>query len=235
MYKILKIKNRQHGFTIIELMIATTVFSVILLLATNGVIQIGRLYYKGITTSRTQEAARSVAEEVSRNFQLSKAGDSYTSRENLDDPAIVVRSVCFGINRFTYIIDYQINKNEGRKHALWYDNVQENSCPGADPAKAMSVAQFNQDNPSNGTEGSNGKELLSNNMRLLRFDINSAGSTTNITVRVAYGDNDLLDIYENNARDRTPVPIENGQCKLSIAGSSFCAVSELDTVVQRRL
>lgn len=61
------IKNTA-GFTIVELMIATVVFSVILILITTGIIQIGKAYYKGIIGSRTQETARKITDEVGRSI-----------------------------------------------------------------------------------------------------------------------------------------------------------------------
>ena len=68
--KMYKIKNRRHhlsyfsgqkGFTVLELMIATTVFSVMLLLTTTGMIQIGKVYYKGLVTAKTQDTVRSIS------------------------------------------------------------------------------------------------------------------------------------------------------------------------------
>ena len=57
-------RAEQNGFTIIELLIATTVFSLILLISVAGILQISRMYYRGVTQSRTQETARSIIDEV---------------------------------------------------------------------------------------------------------------------------------------------------------------------------
>src|SRR3990172_9120101 len=62
------------GFTIVELMIATTIFSVILLIVTFGMLQIGRTYYKGITLTKTQNAARSIIDTISQDIQFSGEG-----------------------------------------------------------------------------------------------------------------------------------------------------------------
>ncbi len=61
---------KPHGFTIIELLIATTIFSVVLLLAASGLLYIGRLYYKGLTSSATQEAARNIMQELTQRRVL---------------------------------------------------------------------------------------------------------------------------------------------------------------------
>lgn len=58
------------GFTILELLISTTVFSVILLLCTFGLIQVGRNYYRGATITRTQNVARSVMSTLTQSIQF---------------------------------------------------------------------------------------------------------------------------------------------------------------------
>ncbi len=58
------------GFTVIELMIATIVFAVILLVVTAGVLQFTRQYYKGINSSNTQAAARAIIDDMTRAIQF---------------------------------------------------------------------------------------------------------------------------------------------------------------------
>ena len=59
----------QSGFTLLELMIATTIFSVILLLCTVGLIQIGKTYYKGSAIVRTQNVARDITDNITQAIQ----------------------------------------------------------------------------------------------------------------------------------------------------------------------
>lgn len=47
-------KINTSGFTLIELMIATTVFSVVMLISTYGFIKINQYYTKGVNAARTQ-------------------------------------------------------------------------------------------------------------------------------------------------------------------------------------
>ena len=65
-----KNKTKNSGFTIIELMIATSVFAVVLVVAASGILAIGMLYYKGVTSSRTQEAARSISNTIANTIQF---------------------------------------------------------------------------------------------------------------------------------------------------------------------
>lgn len=62
-----------RGFTIIELLIATVIFSLILLVVTGSIIQFSKIYYKGVATSKTQEVARTIAEDMARSAQFSSA------------------------------------------------------------------------------------------------------------------------------------------------------------------
>jgi prepilin-type N-terminal cleavage/methylation domain-containing protein len=209
---LLRRHSLQGGFTIIELMVATMVFSIVLLIASNSVVQIGRMYYKGLISSQTQDAARSVLEDVSRTLQLSK-----------------------GNSRYTYIIDHQLNPagpsgpgDPVSKHVLWLDTMPVGGCVPVD---------LSQDTPSAG-----GKELLATNMRMLEFSVDK--NTFQISIRLAYGPSDLLSSYDN---DSHPVNLtgpagtideaDSAQalCKSGVAGSNFCAVSALDTMVQRRI
>src|SRR3989338_4615433 len=63
--------KKDSGFTIIELMIATTVFSLVLLLCTFGLLQVARVYYKGVTGAKVQEALRNVTDNITRVIQFS--------------------------------------------------------------------------------------------------------------------------------------------------------------------
>lgn len=206
-------KNTQKGFTIIELMIATTIFSTILLVAASGVIAIGRMYYKGITSSRTQETARSIIDTISRTVQFS--GNSMSDDGITDIPG-VAQSVCFGYDRYTYVIDSKIIDTD--TIGLRYNRRTDlNACTPL---------------------SSGGSELLPKNTRLLDFQITSL-STSNyrIKVKVAYGDNDLLTHYPPNATEATAPDASpaSGLCRGGIAGSNFCATSELETIVNKRV
>ena len=64
------IKLSKKGFTIMELLIATTVFSVILLIVSAGLIYIGKVYYRTVTQNKAQEATRSIVEQVSQAIQF---------------------------------------------------------------------------------------------------------------------------------------------------------------------
>lgn len=224
-------RRNQRGFTLIELMIATSVFSVVLLIASNGIVQIGRMYYKGIVTVRTQEAVRSTVSDISNSLQLT-GGQPIYSTVTPPGSQFVTKAICIGKSRYTYQIDVKIDSNVGG-HALWLDDQGNGTCTPAN----LSLAE-----PS-----STGRELLGANMRLLRFTVNPPAAGSNlytVGLTVAYGDSDLLTNYDINGSARVDLVGGDGVnegdaaaalCRSGVSGSNFCAVSGLDSSVKKRL
>jgi len=205
----------QRGFTILELIIASTVFSTIMLLATTGLIQIGRTYHKGQITAKTQEVTRSIVEEVSRAVQFSNQDVSPAPDGNVN--GVSVKAVCIGDTRYTYVdpglyskfklgqSDVLTGEFPTLAHLVWQDKK---------PAGACATANFTE---------TGGRELLAQNMRLNNFQITQTGDNVEIKIKVYYGDWDLTE------------PDINGFCESSKTGGQFCAQSDLSTVVRRRI
>lgn len=209
-------KSNQRGFTIIELMIATTVFSLVLLLCSTGLIQIGRTYTKGMTSAKTQGTARSVIDELSRSIQFS-GGTVTTTPANRTDGAPYV--FCIDDTRYSVVTDRELKDSPTDtsqvKDVLVSDKFP--GCNASSPALSLTDVNFNI-----GTVPG-AKELLAPNMRIANLQVNDKGSNLyEIVLRIVYGDDDVLDGAHDN-------------CQNVRAGSQFCAVSELTTVVQKRL
>lgn len=245
----LKIHRSEQGFTIIELLIATTVLSMILLLVTTMMIGIGNLYYKGINQARVQDNVRSVTDEVSQYLQLN-------GRPPLQQPLPPnpngTQAYCIGTTRYTYVLYRQIGANTGSpdfqsRHVLWRDTINASgSCP---------LANLNNTNPSLGTDvgggnAKNGTELIAPNSRLMKFSILPLTSPYTINIEVAYGDNDLL-CDTGTANDCT-TPYSNTSVMAKLVGGSqssptgdmrcrgslgdqFCSTADLNTTVAQRL
>lgn len=202
------------GFTIIELLIATLVFSVVMLLIAVGVMQFNHAYYSGITQTNTQDTARSILEQISQDIQFS--GDQVTSPIG---SAGSEQGFCIGSDRYSYRLGWQLVDSGpiAAQHQTIHSLVKDS--PGL--CGGMNAQNFN--NPL----AAGSKELLSPNMRLSKLSVSPVPATTNmysIDVRVVYGDDDLL----------TNPTAANAACKI-VSGSQFCATSELSTVVQKRL
>lgn len=93
--------EKRSGFTIVELMIATTVFSVILLIMSAGLIYIGKVYYKSVAQSKTQEAARAIISDVSRAIQF-------------DGRDVIIKNdvVCIGDTMFAFTKNKQVDNTQ---------------------------------------------------------------------------------------------------------------------------
>jgi len=213
--KRVRIHQGQAGFTLIELMIATMVFSVVLLMVTFGILQITRVYFKGVTESNTQNVARNIIDTISQAIQFS-GGTVVETTSGTATPS-APKAFCIGDQQFVYALGWQLKDNSPNNtihqsyHGLVSDTVSNcNSTP----------AQ-NLDSP-----GISGRELLSPNMRITKLDVSQdSPGVYSVDVRVVYGDDDLLD----NPTD------PNATCQGVSAGTQFCSVSELSTIVVKRV
>ena len=212
--------RRQAGFTIVELLIATAVFAMVMVLITVGVLSFTRSYYKGINQSNTQAAARTILEDVSQAIQFS--GDVVTAPIVQSGSGTPKSSgICVGSRRYSYLPGWQVidsgadaAKNQGA-HSLVLDTP--GNCAG----------MWAQDLIGNNLTGGS-VEMMPPHMRLAKFKVEHVGAATDVwqvTVRVVYGDNDLLD-------DPTG---ENARCKANISGTEYCAQAELTTTVKKRI
>jgi len=206
------------GFTIVELMIATTVLSVILLLATVMITNIGNLYYKGVNQARTQNDARSIVDEMAQNLKLSNGVTPGGS-------AASIASYCMNNIRYTYIVGVQIGSGVGKSpHVLWRDiNPDQSTCVPADLNSPGS-----------------GSELIGPNSRIVKLDVTST-APYEINVALAYGDDDLLCSPSvagtcNGGATMQPGDYKKGDllCKGGTA-QHFCATTTLSTTVLQRI
>jgi prepilin-type N-terminal cleavage/methylation domain-containing protein len=204
--------RKQNGFTIIELMIATSVFSVILLLCTIALLQIGRTYYKGLTESKIQQAARSIIDEISRGIQFS--GNPIASTPTGAGSSYVF---CIGDQRYSVMLDQEVENNPSSMHQGYHALVSDN-YPGCNNSSPKNT------NFGTGTLTNGARELLGLNMRLTSLSVSNVANTNlySINLRLVYGDDDVLNSTQT-------------ACARVSAGTQFCAVSELDTVVQKRI
>lgn len=207
----LPLKKQQKGFTIVELMIATLVFSTVLLVVTVGIIQITRVYYKGLNEAATQDTVRSIADTVSQSIQFGGGEVIPTPARNING----LSSFCVGNTQYTYRSGYQLvdgtPDNSNGKHQA-NQGLISRTLPGCNAASPNAAS---------------GREMLSPKMRLSELTVRQDANEPDlykITVRVAFGDDDLL----NDSTGLKPT------CK-STAGSQFCSVSELTTTVVKRI
>lgn len=197
------------GFTIIELMIATIVFSLVLLVCLASFMQISRLFYKGVNMSRTQEVARTVLENISDDLRFARTAPNQPLNANY---------FCIGSHRYKFNLARQLNGTPdfSTNYGLVRETVS-NGCP----------------NPTVAGSGTNPEELLSTGMQLNKLAASCASGicTTDINVLFYGVDNQVFtsSAYPNNPTEALKDP--NAQCTGSLAGSQYCATASYKSTV----
>jgi prepilin-type N-terminal cleavage/methylation domain-containing protein len=221
------INKSMSGFTIIELMISTTIFSLVLMICLGGILQITKMYYRSVTQNNTRETARSIADEIGEAIRFSSQSIALGApvvgpQITVDDTTEDTSYFCIGNKRYTYAIDRQVKPEpkvglKEKKHALWVDT----------PEACSAAADLDDENLADG----GGRDLVPVNMRLYELSVSSVGTSGDmfeISVGVAYGDDDLL----------SPRPADSPTeltCEGAFAGVEFCATTNLRVTVQKRL
>lgn len=221
-----KIKNGQksYGFTIVELLIASAVFSIVLIGALTGFLQIGRVFYKGTSLATTQETAKQVLNDVADSVQTAAAVSPALS----DAP---YNYYCIGSVRYTYKIGRAVDTSHtdsfsrSDRYGLVKDNLPSSDACAPPCPVAPAPCTANQ------TRWTSPVELLGDNMRLQEFKLQPNPSVSvdyyTISVVVAFGDDDLLELATSG--DEASI-----RCKgTSSQGQHFCAVAKYSTSLKR--
>lgn len=219
-------KNKKHqgnkGFTIVEVLIATTVFSLVLAMTVTVILDFTHNYYKAVNTSTTENAAQSVLNDVTQAIKFSSSPVTDVTDDNGD-----IRTYCIGNVQFDYE-PYTFGSDD-----LWESPTGPAGCSYQSPS-------------------SSSQELLaSNNLQVLKFIITpipNPGSTYTVEVEVGYGSNSNNLICDTSQPNNSTCPqtgngtgtgsqdsnTDSFSCVIS-QGSQFCDVVDLTGTVQRLL
>jgi prepilin-type N-terminal cleavage/methylation domain-containing protein len=178
--KNLFIHSKQKGFTTVELMIAISVFSVIILMTTVVITGIGNTFNRGINQARTQNSVRMIADSVAQ--QLKNNSQFFTGSTDS------VKAYCIGNVKYSYITDHLIGDTVDRstvKNILWRTNNASADCT---PEGILA---------SDGA--STGEELVPRNTRLNEFSVTTpCDSGCIIKVNETFGTDDYVDTENGN-------------------------------------
>jgi prepilin-type N-terminal cleavage/methylation domain-containing protein len=217
-------KTRQGGFTIVEMMIAMSVFGVIMLVAAGTVVRFTNNFQKGVVSNTTQATARSIIDTIAQEIQFGGI-----SPGALNQAADGTLGYCVGSTSYSYVLGRQLDDQ------VDYALVEQRGLPTGCGTSAQNLST-----PS----AVQGQEMLAPHMRIALFKVTNQGNFYTVHVKLVYGDDDLLcstqfsgSCDSNNTMNFATLnqnQIAALQCKTNI-GSQFCAVSELSTSVHRRL
>lgn len=231
-------QNREAGFTIIELMVATVVFSVVLIILTAGVIAITRTYSKGIVLTNTQNTARSIMDSISQTIEFN--GGSIDWPPGVGGREAMQGRGCIGNQAYDFTIGFQLLDSPSDPDQASHGLTKTSGVSGCHHEMAPTFG--------------GGTELLSPHMRLTNLNveaINANDRLYKVDVTVAYGDYDLLcspslNGHAGGCKDTdAAVTLQSNDIQQFVtlpdltchsgADTQFCAVSALSTVVQQRL
>ena len=199
--------NTSSGFTIVELMIATAVFSTILVAITFGFMHFSGLYYKGVYTSETQNIARDISDEVSNAVRYG-TGEPKTIPTGVDgDTPQEGADVVFCAGGYRFVTRLGVQYVDNTTPGFYMQPQVGNNCANGGSSQR--------------------KQLLAKNMRVagIKFYQNQSNVYT-FKITIAYGDDDLL-----TAKSDVSGAV---QCKTG-AGATYCAVSSLITTIEKRI
>src|SRR5579863_2338083 len=217
----MKNKKTQTGFTIIELAIATLVFSVLLSICMTAFLSVGRLFVKGVNLSLTQQDARAVMDSIGSDIRFSNSKPVLIGMSDPTNPYF-----CVGQHRYKFILGYHI---QGSDTAANYGLVREDVSSGCPPLS---------------TPGSNQVEMLSNDMQLNDLHFGSqangfqcSGKLCTITINLLFwGADDTVFTSSNHANDpsnpnNAALKDPDAHCFGNDLGSQFCASTSFTTTV----
>lgn len=201
-------KNKKEGFTIVELMIAISVFSVVMIIATTGILLIARQYQSGVTKTAMQSATRDIHQKISDSI---KYGKELILFSNVDG----FTGMCVGNERYYYKIP---NKADGTN----ITNGSDFGSMGNLFYEKKSSGEYNSSNCSS-TLSTDASTLLPSGAKVAHFYVDTTNNKIDTTF--VKGDYDLFDLPS------TPAGL---QCKSGV-GNEWCSVVSLSSIVNPRL
>lgn len=214
----IRIQPNQTGVTLVELMIATVIFSVVLVLIMAAFLFVSNDYIRGYVQSQTQETARSIMQQVVQDIQVKSSGTIPPLT-----PVNGIQAYCIGDHRYSFKLDNEIGAAGALPDSLVADT------------QATCAASAPQDISLASNLSTTSKELLGKHMRLGAFTINQVAHTTGsytVTLEIVYGD-DSSTGGPVNKFGASPGPYMYSCPRISIGGQ-FCAISNLTATVQQR-
>ena len=225
-----KIQNfNPKGFTIIELLVATSIFSAILLVLTQVVIRLSGMYYHGVIQNQTLNVAKNITNNIVQQIQFTggdiviKNNPLFWNKMSITDTTTLKKYetyLCIGNNQYVYQLGGINDGSTSNGSLILSYNTQ---CSGIGPSFEYNNSWDLRN--SDTISSSYYVSLVPNHMRLVKFDIAyQFGNLYKVDIKVAYGtDASPADTgigFNTNSGDCNP-------------NSSYCATTELVTYVEK--
>ena len=214
--KYLKKNDDSSGFTIIELLVATLVFSIVLVVILAAFITISRLFYKGVNMSRTQEDARSVLQSITNDIQFSASAPQFQAITTNTRPA--TGYFCIGLHRYKYQLGYQLGSKAGS----------------GDYAVLRQDIPFGSGCNSTATE-TNDQEMLDPGMQLNNINVSCNDGICIVKIHVVFygGTPDIFTSADSNfTHNQYQAP--DAECSGSLTDTQYCATADFSSAVLQK-
>ena len=220
-----KIQNfNPKGFTIIELLVATSIFSAILLVLTQVVIRLSGTYYHGVIQNQTLNVAKNITNNIVQQIQFTGGDIIFPPNptnwsSGIRDPQLLGHEsyLCIGSNQYVYQLGGRFDNVSAKGAlALSYNPQCSNVGPQIQPNNKWDFR---------GNISSNYYvDLIPQGMRLAIFQVSPQfGDLYKVEVMVAYGADG--DGSNGSGYDSTH--------KKCYTGSYYCATTDLVTYVEK--
>jgi len=212
------------GFTLIELMFATLIFSIVMIILLASFLQIGRMFYKGISMARTQDASRSVVDSLSDDIRFAADQpiklDASGKGEAVGGSNPNLYYFCVGDHRYTYQLKKKIDPSAADQIGMRRDTTTSCDTP---PISAAGLKEVS--------------EMLGPDMQLNAFNLacNNGRCTVGVHI-IFYGADNLVftssKYPDDTDADRALALLEpDAECSGGLISSQFCATATLSTTV----
>jgi prepilin-type N-terminal cleavage/methylation domain-containing protein len=212
----MKKKISQSGFTIIELLVATTIFSIVLVIIVASFLQVGRMFYKGVSINNTNEATRTLTDDIVNDIRFAKSS-SYNDPKNDTSavPGVTKKFFCVGQHRYTYILGVKVKDTDVSGASATAHNMNAGVIQDFTGGKCVDA---------NSEPGTNPNQVLGPDMRLNALDVvkNASGNSVRVHAHVLfYGVDDRVFNPDVNSA--------SASCSGELLSTQFCATSDIDT------
>lgn len=235
-----KPKKQQQGFTLVELMIASSVFVVILTISMNGFATMARFYQRGLYANRTQQTVRDVVAEIGATLQ-GTGGDVDTG--SVSAGGVTFNTICIDTVRYMYRTE-SYNIASGEPSANVYEITGKyNSGQESDNVLISDTLQSKYSCSAPINSGS-ARVLLDQGFRLINFSVKQPADAAlapiyNITMNLVFsaGNNDSASTSpDSDYYYQVPVTPNDGYaaCKGG-RGRTYCYSANISTTVTRRI
>lgn len=227
--------DKNNGFTLIELMLAMTFISILLVAIAMTTIQIGNIYNKGVTLREVNQGGRNVSEELQRSIASSVPFDATPKKD--DSPATatskyVVRDgggrLCLGDYTYAWNYGRSIAGDAGAPAVFnkYNDGSVVRFTKVADPSGALCATPETAIPKANSTEllSSGDRDLVVHSFTLTKTADDPNANQALYAISMIIGTNDTAQLTTDDASCKPPS--EN------VGDENYCSVNQFDIVAR---